>query len=62
MTIKSIKTENDYQLAIARLELIFDATIGSAEGDELEILGILIDNYEKEHFHIEIPTAFSTIS
>jgi HTH-type transcriptional regulator/antitoxin HigA len=34
-----------------RMELIFDAKKGSAEGDELEVLGILIDQYESENFH-----------
>ena len=39
MTIKPIKTKKDYQNALKRLELIFDAKKGSSEGDELEILG-----------------------
>ena len=49
MTIKVIKTERDYQKALKRLELIFDAKKGSKEGDELELLSLLIDNYEKEN-------------
>ncbi len=52
MIIKPIKTERDYQDALSRLELIFDAKKGSTEGDELEILGILIEKYEDEHFRI----------
>jgi len=47
MTIKPIKTKKDYELAMARLEVIFDAKKNSSEGDELEILSILFDKYEK---------------
>lgn len=61
MTIKPIKTEADYQQALDRLELIFDAKRGSKNGDELEILGILIDNYEKEHFPIDLPDPVEAI-
>ena len=49
MTIKPIKNKKDYQQALQRLELIFDSKKGSAEGDELEILGILIEKYEDEN-------------
>ena len=61
MTIKPIKTELDYQNALARLELIFDAKRGSKNGDELEILGILVDNYENEHFTIGLPDPVEAI-
>jgi len=61
MEIKPIKTENDYQQALERLEMIFDAKIGSAEGDELEVLGILIDQYEKEQFPIGLPDPIEAI-
>ena len=53
MEIKPIKTENDYNQALERLEKIFDAKNGSPEGDELEVLGILIDQYENEHFPLK---------
>lgn len=61
MEIKPIKTEKDYQKALIRLKQIFDAKTGSAEGDELEILGILIEKYEKEHHAIEAPDAIEAI-
>ena len=47
MEIKPIKTKKDYVGAIRRLEAIFDSKPGTPEGDELEILGIIIDSYEK---------------
>jgi HTH-type transcriptional regulator/antitoxin HigA len=55
MNIKPIKTEQDYQEALKRLEVIFDASPNTAEGDELEVLGVLMDNYEKIHFPIDSP-------
>ena len=61
MEIKPIKTEKDYNQALERLETIFDAKLGSAEGDELEVLGILIDKYENEHFPIGLPDPIEAI-
>ncbi len=61
MEIKPIKTETDYQQALERLELIFDAKTGSSDGDELEILGILIEKYETEHFPIGLPDPIEAI-
>ena len=55
MNIKPIKTETDYQKALIRLDEIFDAQKGSKKGDELEILSILVDQYEKENFPISNP-------
>jgi len=61
MQIQPIHTEKDYENALARIEEIFDAESGTKEGDELEILGILIDEYEKKHFPIEAPTPIEAI-
>lgn len=61
MTIKPIKTQKDYQNALERLELIFDSKKDSAQGDELEILGILIEKYENEHFPIGFPDPIEAI-
>jgi HTH-type transcriptional regulator/antitoxin HigA len=61
MTIKPIKTKKDYQFALERLEVIFDARKGSPQGDELEILGILIEKYEDEHFPIGFPDPIEAI-
>lgn len=61
MEIKPIKTEKDYNQALERLEIIFDAKSGSAEGDELEVLGILIDQYENDHFLVGLPDPIEAI-
>jgi HTH-type transcriptional regulator/antitoxin HigA len=61
MNINLIKTENDYNQALERLELIFDAKRGTQEGDELELMGILIDQYENEKFPIDLPDPIEAI-
>ena len=61
MQIKPIKTEDDYQQALKRLEMIFTAKQDTMEGDELEILGILIENYEEEHFPLNSPDPIAAI-
>tara|TARA_R110000737_G_scaffold133863_1_gene165299 strand:+ start:1528 stop:1884 length:357 start_codon:yes stop_codon:yes gene_type:complete len=61
MKIAPIRNEKDYQRALKRLELIFDATKGSENGDELEILSILIDRYENENFPIGMPDPIEAI-
>ena len=48
MEVKLIRTEEDYQKALERLEVIFNAKRGTKEGDELELLSLLIENYEAE--------------
>jgi len=55
MTIKSIKNETDYHKALERLELIFNSKKGTLEGNELEVLTKLIDEYENEHYPIGLP-------
>ena len=61
MNIKPIKTKKDYEQALERLEKIFDAKKGTQKGDELEILGMLIDNYEMEKFPIGFPDPVEAI-
>ena len=61
MTVKPIKTKKDYSLALERLEKIFDAKKGSSEGDELEVLSILIEKYEDEYFPVGLPDPIEAI-
>ena len=60
-TIKPIKTKKDYQAALDRLDKIFDAQPGTPQGDELEVLGILIDKYEQQHDPIDYPDPIEAI-
>jgi len=61
MNIAPIRTAADYEKALERLEVIFDSKRGTKEGDELEILSILIDNYESDKFPIDLPDPISAI-
>lgn len=61
MNIKPIKTEQDYEKALRRLERIFNASPESKEGDEAEILSMLIENYENQYYAIEAPDPIEAI-
>ena len=61
MKITPIHNEKDYQNTLERLEEIFDSKKGTEQGDELEILSILIDKYENENFPIGMPDPIEAI-
>ncbi len=61
MKLKPIKTEADYRAALKRLEDIFDAKLGTPESDELEILGLMVDDYENQHYPIDTPDPIEAI-
>ena len=48
MKLRIIKTDEDYQIALKRVDKIFHAKKGTKEQDELEILVMLIEKYENE--------------
>ncbi len=61
MNIKVLKTEEEYTKALKRLEEIFHAPIDSIEGDEADLLSILIEKYENEHYPIDAPDPIEAI-
>jgi HTH-type transcriptional regulator/antitoxin HigA len=61
MDIKPIRTENDYEEALAQIDAIFDAEPGTPEGDLLEVLTILVDAYEEDHYPIAPPDPIEAI-
>lgn len=61
MKLKPIKSEKDYEEALARFEEIFDAKAGTPEGDEAEILALLIENYENTTHSIDPPDPVAAI-
>ena len=60
-TMKIIKSEKEYQAALQRLEEIFDAKKNTSLGDELELLSLLIEQYEKEKYLIAFPDPIEAI-
>ena len=61
MRIKAIKSEKDHAHALKRLEQIFHAVEDTPEGDEAEVLSILIEKYEDEHYPIGMPDPIEAI-
>lgn len=61
MEIKAIKTEKDYRKALDRLKTIFHADEDTPNGDEAEVLSILIEKYEDENFPIGMPDPIEAI-
>ena len=61
MEIKLINTKRDYQKALKRFEKLFHTSKGTKEGDEAELLSILIEKYENEHYPIEAPDPIEAI-
>ncbi|MCF8297867.1 MAG: helix-turn-helix domain-containing protein [Saprospiraceae bacterium] len=60
-TIKIIKSEEEYEIALERLEEIFDAPLGTPDGNESELLALLIEQYEDEHYPIPDPDPIEAI-
>jgi len=61
MDIKPIKTEEDYNYALKKVEELWDAESGTPEGDESEIWCTLVEAYEKKHFPIDKPDPIEAI-
>ena len=56
-----IKTEEEYQQALTRLEHLMDAVPGTPEFDELELLSAIVELYEEEHYPMNMPDPVSAI-
>ena len=61
MNVKPIKTEADYQSALAEIERLFDAASGTPGGDRLEVLTTLVEAYEDQQYSIPLPDPIEAI-
>lgn len=61
MKIRILKTEKEYEKALERLDEIFDASENTPKGDEAELLMLLIENYEDQHFPINLSDPIEAI-
>jgi HTH-type transcriptional regulator / antitoxin HigA len=53
--VRPIRSDEDYQFALSRIESLMDAEEGTPELDELEMLASLVELYEEQHFPIDLP-------
>ncbi|MEA2027631.1 MAG: hypothetical protein U9N49_01465 [Campylobacterota bacterium] len=61
MEIRPIRDEHDYESALMKIESLMDAKPDTRAYDELEILSILIENYETKHHPIDMPDPIDAI-
>ena len=64
-SIKPIRTNADYEAALAEIELLFDLPEeplpGTPEGDRLELLALLIEDWERKHYPVDLPDPIEAI-
>ena len=61
MTIKPIRSEADYDAALAEIDRLMGVTSGTPESDRLEVLVTLVERYEAERWSIDAPDPISVI-
>jgi HTH-type transcriptional regulator / antitoxin HigA len=61
MNIRPIKTETDYDKALADIERLWGAKPGTPDGDVLDVLLVLTENYEAQHHPIDPPDPVEAI-
>jgi len=61
MDIRPIKTETDYEWALAEIEQLFDADLNMPDGDRLDVLVTLVEAYEDKHYSIPLPDPIEMI-
>ena len=61
MNIKPIRTEEDYETTLRRINVLMDSIPGTVEFDELDILVTLVESYEEKHYLIDAPDPISAI-
>ncbi len=61
-TLKPIKTDLDYQLALKKMASIFNAEANTEDGDTLEVLSLLINDYEKKNYPVQNLTPLQALT
>ncbi len=61
MIIKPIRTEEDYEVTLKRIDELMDSIPNTPEFDELDVLVTLVESYEEKHYFIEAPDPISAI-
>jgi len=61
MKIKPIRNRQGYEVALRRVQFLWDFKDGSPEFDELDVLATLIEAYEREHYPVDLPDPIEAI-
>ncbi len=61
MPMKPIRTEEDYHMALVRLQLLKDSKPNTAQADEYDVINILIEHYERENAPMGMPDPIESI-
>lgn len=61
MKAKILKTEAEYEAALAYVETLMDAARGSPEEEELSLFALLVEQYERDHYPIDPPDPIDAI-
>ncbi len=61
MDIRPIKSEGDYKRTLRAIEQLWEAKRDTPESDRLELLSILVEAFEREHYPIPLPDPISAI-
>jgi HTH-type transcriptional regulator/antitoxin HigA len=61
MKVAPIRTERDYEAALAEIERLMDADAGTPQGDRLDVLVTLVEAYEARHWAIDPPDPIEAI-
>lgn len=61
MDIKRIRTEADYEAALAEVERLWGAKPGTPDGDRFEVLFTLVEAYEEKQYPILPPDSIEAI-
>jgi len=62
MEINIIKTEKEYEKALKEIDNLLDAKENSSEAEKLDILSMLVEDYENKHYKIEAPDPIEAIN
>ena len=62
MWIHTIKTEVEYETALQMIDTLLEAEENSEQTEQLEILSILVEDYESKHYKIEMPDPIAAIN
>jgi HTH-type transcriptional regulator/antitoxin HigA len=61
MDVKPVRSEADYESALAEIDRLMDARPGTLEGDRLDVLTTLVEAYEAQHHPIDLPDPIAAL-